>query len=171
MKSPIFILFALSFCMSLQAQNDTDTQKVMKEFEKYCPLYILENYCSDKGLTKIIESAKLDERVIEINTSNQSRPKRPEIAIKYYNNVIVFEKYKTSGNLAEFYIYFSNKDDMNMFTLSYKYLMGFVKDEEDPNRFYYKDGPMNAVIQNSVPEKELYYATCYVFQQHYCVER
>jgi len=167
----MFILFALSFCMNLQAQNDTDTQKVMKEFEKYCPLYILENYCSEKGLTKIIESAKLDERVMGINTSNQFRPKRPEIAIKYYNNVIVFEKYKTNENLAEFYIYFNNREDMNMFTLYYKYLMGFVKDEEDPNRFYYKDGPMNAVTQNSVPEKELYYASCFVFQQHYCVER
>jgi len=73
--------------MNLQAQNDTDTQKVMKEFEKYCPLYVLENYCSEKGLTRIIESAKLDERVMGINTSNQFRPKRPEIAIKY--NIIL----------------------------------------------------------------------------------
>jgi hypothetical protein len=171
MKSTMFILFALLFCMNLQAQNDTNTQKVMKEFEKYCPLYILENYCSEKGLTKIIESAKLDERVMGINTSNQSRPKRPEIAIKYYNNVIVFEKYKTNENLAEFYIYFKTPEDLKMFARCYKYLMGFVIDENDPDRYYFEDGPSNAITQTLIPEKELYKATCWVLQQHYCVER
>ena len=167
MKSTMFFLFILSFCMNLPAQNNAE-YKVMKEFEKYCPLYILENYCSEKGLTKIIESAKLDERVMGINTSNQFRPKRPEIAIKYKDNVIVFEKYKTNEDLAEFYIYFNTPEDLKMFALSYKYLMRFVIDEENPNRYYFEDGPSNAIMQTLIPEKELYYAICFVFQQHYC---
>ena len=168
MKSTILMTLFLAFCANLHAQNDINTHKLIKEFEKYCPIYILDNYCSQTGLTKIIQEAKLDDRIGGINATNQNNPENPEIAIKYYNNVIVFEKYQNAEYLGIFRIYFNSLEDLIAFTQHYKYLMGFVNDEENPNRFYYKDGSMNAVIQNSVPEKKLYFASCFVYQPDYC---
>lgn len=169
MKKATLILFLILANINLYAQIDEDggywgLEVDQFTFEKQAPLYILQNYWSPTGLTDIIKAAKLDDRVGGINTKNQNDPENPEISIKYYNNIIVFEKNKTRENLGTFRIYFKNQEDLNLFTANYAWAMGFIGDSENLNRFYSEKGPMNAVIKNSIQEKNIFYAVCFVYQ-------
>lgn len=154
--------------MTVQAQLDSTTKKVIVEFERHCPIYILDNYCSKIGLTNIISSAKTDERVGGIDNRNENDNQRPEIAIKYYDNIIVFNKSTSSQNLSFFRIYFKSEKNLELFTLCYKYLMDFIVDDSNSNRYFNKEAPMNAIIKNSYPDKNFYMASCFVWQPGYC---
>lgn len=167
----IIILFVLSFyCFNCYCQQDTITPKVEKLIEKCCPIYVLNNYCSKTGLTDIYKKMKVDDRVAGFKkVANTREPSQDSMTVVYYNDVsISFENWSDVEYLHTFVIYFKNKKDMEVFALCYKYLMGFSVDKEDPTRFYYKEAPMNAVTQNSIPEKKIYFATCFVYQPGYC---
>ena len=170
MKKIFFPLFLSIIVLNGYCQQDTITPRVEKLIEKWCPIYVLNNYCSQTGLTDIYKKFRVDDRVSGITKRQNTRePTQDSMSVVKYNGVTLsFENWSGVEYLHTFVIYFNNKDDMNMFTLCYKYLMGFIKDEEDPSRFYYKDGAMNAVTQNSVPEKKIYFATCFVYQADYC---
>lgn len=163
-----FFLLSLSISKGY-CQQDTIPQ-IEKLIEKWCPIYVLNNYCSKTGLTDIYKKFKVDDRVAGFKkVINTREPTQDSMTVVKYNNVLIsFENWQGVEYLHTFVIYFKKKEDMEMFALCYKYLMGYVKDEDDPTRFYYKDAPMNAVTQNSVPEKKFYLATCFVYQPGYC---
>jgi hypothetical protein len=170
MKKTILLLSILVLTINSYGQTDTITPRVVKTIEKWCPIYIIDNYCSLTGLTDIYKKMKVDDRVSGFKKrANTREPSQDSMTVVFYNNVsISFENWKDAEYLHTFVIYFKKKEDMGMFTLCYKYLMGFSKDEDDPTRFYYKAAPMNAVTQNSIPEKKIYFATCFVYQPGYC---
>jgi hypothetical protein len=166
-----FTLFLFFLCaFKGHSQQDTITPKIEKLIEKWCPIYILDNYCSQTGLTDIYRKIKVDDRVSGITkVANIREPSQDSMTVVKYNNVsISFENWQDVEYLHTFLIYFEKKEDMEMFSVCYMYLMGFMMDEKDPTRFYYKNAPMNAVMQNSVPEKKFYFATCFVYQPGYC---
>jgi hypothetical protein len=156
----IFAFLFLILCVSKgYSQQDTITPKVEKLIEKWCPMYVLNNYCIKTGLTNIYKKFNVDERVSGFaKAENRREPTQDSMTVVLYNNVsIYFENWQGVEYLHTFFIYFKKKEDMEKFSLCYKYLMGYVKDEDNPTRFYHQGAPMNAVIQYSVPEKKYYY--------------
>jgi hypothetical protein len=168
MKKIFGILCLLFLVQTGFAQTDAATQQLIKRFEKYCPIYVLENYCSGTGLTNILKAARTDDRVGGIDSRNANDPQDPEVAIKYNNVVIIFSKYHTAEHLGIFSVLFNNKKDMDEFASCYKYLMKFIDDAADANRYYFENGSMNAITKNAVPGQQRYFATCFVFQSQYC---
>ena len=164
------ILILVALCLNFfngYAQEDADTQKLLKIIEQWCPIYVLDNYCSQTGLTDIYKQFKLDDRFLG---SSQVELMGPMTRVLYNNSIILFEDWENTEHLHNFIIYFRNESDMNTFAKSYAALMGFVPDNDNPSRFYYENASMNAITQNSSPEKNSFFSTCFVYQPGYCWE-
>jgi len=168
MKNTCLIFIWIIFYNTSYSQEDTLTPIYTKLFEKCCPIYVLDNYCSKTGLLEIFKAAKVDDRVSGIIREKETEVADSIIHIKYNSVVISFDKFKGVDYLGNFHIQFQNKEDMEIFSSCYKYLMGFIKDKTDRERYYSEKSPMNAITLNEIPDKKKFFLTCFVYQWGYC---
>lgn len=147
-------------------------REVKRTFEQWCPLYVLENYCSQTGLPTVMKKFRTDERVTSIKPwYNSEEPNQPPNTLVEYNRVkISFENWRTDGTgpIHNFVVFFRTSEELDNFFTLYALFMGFEKDNDMPNRYFWPSGSMNAVTKSSYPEDNLYFATCFVWQPTYC---
>jgi hypothetical protein len=165
MKKTFLLIASLLLIEFAFSQSGTEVILDAKStFEKWCPLYVLENYSSKSALTEIYNQAKIDDRVLGIvKAKDKSEIADSVLAIQYNDAVIIFFKHKGYDNLEVFRIEFQNEDDMELLASSYAHLMGFIKDEKDNTRYYDAESSMNAINMYSIPEKNQYYVLCFAY--------
>ena len=172
LKIIIPIIFFFTTDVLIAQDQDSIVREVKYTFEQWCPLYILENYCSQSGLPIIMKKLNTDERVRSIKPwPNSAEPDQPSNTLVEYNNVkISFENWRKdgTGSLHTFCIFFRTPNELDQFFMLYALFMGLEKDPENPNRYYWPDGSMNAVTKTSHPKDNLFFATCFVWQPTYC---
>ena len=172
LKIIIPIIFFFTTDVLIAQDQDSIVREVKFTFEQWCPLYILENYCSQSGLPIIMKKLNTDERVRSIKPwPNSAEPDQPPNTLVEYNNVkISFENWRKdgTGSLHTFCIFFRTPNELDQFFMLYALFMGLEKDPENPNRYYWPDGSMNAVTKTSHPKDNIFFATCFVWQPTYC---
>lgn len=158
----LLLLFSLAFSNILMCQ---EYNTLKREFEKYAPYYLLENYCSKSGLNNIINSAIVDDRVYGISQEKGHILSDSIVIIRYYNTIMVFDKYEGIPYLSNFSVYFTSQVEMENFIDTFLQIM-------DPTNEFFGWGLTNNLVSNNGDCKLIegfpYKVICFVNQWDYC---
>jgi hypothetical protein len=163
MKNIFITTLLILVQMNSQAQS-ADSVQCRKTIEKYIPLYLIDNYCSKKGLVKILAKAKVDDRVLGIIGTENNILSDSAYWVKYNLFVIQFDKFNDVPYLGNFTVYFQTESQMNSFAECYAKILKLTD--------VGITGQTNSVIVSSSKSNLIeglpFQATCFVNQWDYC---
>ncbi|WP_426491273.1 hypothetical protein [Hymenobacter sp. 102] len=176
MKKIVLLLCLLLACGQTHAQSSSSSDKALiEEFEVFCPIYILENYCNPKGFLAIRNQLLADERASNLRylPDPVSGVSGDSILWFNYNKMYIGLEFNPRvKHLTNFYVFSSSKIEITSFGMLYAFLMGYIPEKSanaDVDRYYAEQSSMNAVIVNLKPENLgkppfQYRAICFVMQ-------
>jgi len=168
MKHLLVFIFIPFFSLPSFSQDEIESDFMLGAYSQYidyyCPFYVLNYYCVYNGFDSIIYNFNIDERITKMSVVKSEDSKSDFLRIEYANSsIIMFEKHNQQKYLGNFFIYFQDASSSEYFFKSYSYVLNLTIDSDNPNRAYFQESPMNAIILNNDSEKNIFYVSCFVF--------
>ncbi|WP_143069877.1 hypothetical protein [Hymenobacter actinosclerus] len=180
MKHLLLLLFLLLSYKQSSAQKSDPTSTTTPDssneyFEKYMPIYILENYCNSQGFPAVRAQLLADERAtnfVHLPDPSSQAVGDSILWFNYNKMYIGLEFSPRFKHLNNFIVLASTQKEIEEFGVIYAFLMDYVMDQSkksDVKRYYSENSGMNAVLVNLKPENLgkppfKYRAICFVMQ-------